>query len=314
MSRVPSRRGQPHLEILEKRVALSSALPANTIGTTVGSVNQAGEISHASVAVAGRNLTPDKPSTLFGVFVQPQAGSRLAPRIIAVEGNDGQRLPINFGRPFIAGRDSGQAAAFVKVNEPGALTVLVAGRHKSTGSYMFEVTLAGDVDGDGVVNLADLRAFAPTYMASRGEPNYNSAADFNQNGIINLYDAKALMENMTPLTANIPPEADVHLVPADQAHYSASTNSGGSTFKRDVTIVGLTTPGSIVITDSTAQNYRFTGPAVATNADGFFAVAAKNSEGINNNDFLILDPFGHQLIRDFPIFWIRFAAPGSKLR
>jgi hypothetical protein len=206
------------------------------------------------------------------------------------------------------------AAAFVKVDQAGPLTVLVTGQGHSTGAFQAIVTLAGDVDGNGSVNLADLAAFAPTYEATRGTSGYRPSADFNQNGIINLYDAKALMHNMPPLSPDVPLQAAVSLLPADQAQYPASKNSGGSTFKKNVTIVGHTTPGSLVITDSSKQDYSFTGSAVATSAKGDFQVETANAEGINNNDFLILDPFGRQLVRDFPVFWISFAKPGSRLK
>ena len=81
-----------------------------------------------------------------------------------------------------------------------------------------------------------------------------------------------------------------------------------------VTILGHTTPGSLVITDNNTsrlpggtQAYKFTGPAYATDANGFFSITTTNTQGLNNNDFLILDPFGHQMIIDFPIFWIPYA-------
>jgi len=293
---------------------MSVSPPANTIGTTLGNVIQPGGTSATTVTVALRNLTAGKHATLFGIFVQPATSSGLAPRIVGVLESNGRKLPIEQGRPYVAGRDDGQAAAFVKVDRAGPLTILVSGQHDSTGTYQAYATLAGDVNGDGTVNLADLTAFASAYETRPGNPNYNAAADFNQNGLIDINDAKALMENMTPLTPDIPLQAVVNLPPADQAHYAASKNSGGSTFQRDVTIIGRTTPGSLVITDSKASDYSFTGAAVATDAGGSFEVKATNTDGINNNDFLILDPFHHQLVRDFPVFWISFAAPRSKLR
>jgi len=174
--------------------------------------------------------------------------------------------------------------------------------------------LAGDVNGDGTVNFADLQAFSSSYMSQLGSPKYNPAADFNQNGVINLYDAKALLHNMAPLTPDLPLTARLTLAPQDQIHYSGPTNLGGDTFQQVVTILGHTTPGSLVITDNNtsrlaggAQAYKFTGPAVATDANGFFSITTTNTEGLNNNDFLILDPFGHQMIIDFPIFWIPYA-------
>ena len=185
--------------------------------------------------------------------------------------------------------------------------------HHSTGSYSLDVTLPGDVNGDGTVNQADLAPFAAAYLSTPGGKNYNPAADFNQNGIVNQFDAKALEENMAPVERG-PLKLVMNLVPADQAQYKGPTNSGGTTSKKDVTIAGHTLPGSIVIQDGTKGYYKWTGPAFATDSSGIFTAPEKITQGINTFDFLIIDPFGRQLIRSFPIYWLPFAAPGSKLK
>ena len=102
---------------------------------------------------------------------------------------------------------------------------------------------------------------------------------------------------MTPLTSKIPLRVKLTLAPQDQIHYSGPTNLGGATFQQNVTILGHTTPGSLVIEDNHTsrlpggtQAYKFTGPAVAADASGFFSIATTNTTGLNNNDFLILDP------------------------
>jgi hypothetical protein len=304
-------------EPLEARVALSSTAGANVIGTASGSVLRPREVSRTSATVAPANITPQKHATIFGLFVQPFTGSSLQPRILGSSGNAGQPLPIRHGRPFHPGR-SDQAVAFTKDRTAGVLSTDVTGRNQTTGTYQAQTTLVGDVNGDGQVNLADLQAFAPAYGSLIGQPNYNPAADFNHNGVVNLYDAKALLHNMAPLTPRLPLTARLILAPQDQIHYSGPTVSGAATFQKDVTILGHTTPGSLVIEDNHTsrlpggtQAYKFTGPAVATDANGFFSVSATNSAGLNNNDFLILDPFGQQMIIDFPIFWIPFATGKS---
>jgi hypothetical protein len=314
MARNGNDRRWPVLEPLESRLQMSgTSWPIDTIGTSTGTAAGVGEVASASVTIASRNLSPGRPSTLLGVFVQPTPGSGLIPRIVAVKESNGEKLSLQQGPPYVPGRTS-EAAAFVKVDEPGPLTVFVAGQHHTTGSFAYAATLAGDVNGDGVVNLADLQRFAKAYGSHLGQPNYNAAADFNLNGVVNLYDAKAIEHNIPPLGPDHSLTAVVNLTPADQAHYATSKNSGGSTFKKDVEIVGHTTPGSLVIEDSKAQDFTFTGPAVATNAKGYFFIQTKNSSGVNQNDLLILDPFGHQLIRVYPIFWIPYAAPESKLK
>ena len=143
---------------------------------------------------------------------------------------------------------------------------------------------------------------------------YNAAADFNQDGIVNQIDAKALEQNM-PLPAKRGPlKLVMALTWADQAHYATPTNLGGTTSKQYVTIIGKTVPGSIVIQDGTQGFYKWRGPAFATNAEGYFTVNEKLTDGINTFNFLVIDPEGQQLVRTFPIFWLPFAAPESKLK
>ena len=185
---------------------------------------------------------------------------------------------------------------------------------QTVGSRPPQTTLIGDLNGDGKVNLADLQIFAPSYMARKGDLNYIPAADLNQNGIIDLHDAQMLLHNMAKLTPKLPLTARLTLAPQDQIHFSGPTISGAATFNKVVTILGHTTPGSLVIEDNHTsrlpggtQAYKFTGPAHVADANGFFSITAKNTEGLNNNDFLILDPFGQRMIIDFPIYWIPYA-------
>lgn len=301
------------VEVLEERMALNGSSAANVIGTSTGAVLRPHQVSRSTVTVSPANIATAKHATIFGLFVQPTTGSSLEPRIPAAQGNAGQSLPIKHGRSYRPGH-SDQTVAFAKVHAPGSLATDTTGTLQTTGSYVAQTTLIGDINGDGKVNFADLQAFAPTYMARRGDAEYVPAADFNQNGIINLYDAKVLLHNMAPLTPRLPLTARLTLAPQDQIHYSGPTISGAATFHKVVTILGHTTPGSLVIEDNHTsrlpggtQAYKFTGPAHATDASGFFSITATNTEGLNNNDFLILDPFGHQMIIDFPIFWIPYA-------
>jgi hypothetical protein len=313
MPRNSSRDARLVLESLEGRLQPSTVFPASSIGTAIGNVTKPGEVAATSVTVAAKNLTQGKSSTQFAIFVQPEPGSSLAPKIIGVEGSNGKRLSLKQGRPYVAGRDSGQAAAFVKVSQPGTLTILVSGQHHSAGTFETDTTLVGDINGDGTVNLSDLQAFASAYLSVPGDPNYNLAADFNQDGIVNQVDAKALMQNMPPLTPDVPLQLVMNLSPADQVHYAAPKNSGGSTMKKVVTIEGHTMPGSIVLLDNSSANYKWEGGAVATNAEGNFTVTETNTSGVNTYNFLVISPYGQQLIRSYPVFWIPFAAPGSKL-
>jgi hypothetical protein len=228
---------------------------------------------------------------------------------------NGKTLPLQLARSFTpgqAGAATDQSVAFFETGQPGTVTILVSGRGLSSGQYTVETTLVGDVNGDGTINLADVEPFAKSYVESLGDKDYSPAADYNQNGIVNLYDALAMERNMTPLTKPGGGWASVNLAPNDAANFPGSKNSGGRTFHENVTIDGYTTPGSVVLVDSSGGLYTFGSQALATDANGFFSVPAKNTQGINNFQFKILDSFGHQYIRDYPVFWIPYAVPNSK--
>ncbi len=321
MSRIPRRNRRPYFDRLEPRLQLSISPstntfgltpPANAIGISLGEISAPGSLGSTTVTIEPQNITPNKASTEFALFVQPESGSGVLPRIVGVE-QDGRMLPIQFGRsysPRNVGKPTNQAVAFFETGQSGPVTVQVAGQRHTTGSYTVETTLPGDVNGDGQVNLADLVPFTKAYGTKPAWTGYNAAADFNQNGIINLYDAKAVERNMPPLAPNAPLNASINLAPSDQANYAAPKNSGGSTMKRHVQINGYTMPGSIVLEIELA-NLKPPDKAIATDSRGFFSLSATNSQGVNTTNFLIIDPYGQQIVRSYPIFWIPFGAPHS---
>jgi hypothetical protein len=326
MATDPRRSTRPCLERLEARIAMSLppsantfglTPPLNTIGLSLGDATRPGSPSATTVTISPQNITPGKSSTECGVFVRPYASSGIVPQIVGVKEN-GRELRVQHGRtysPGQAGQATDQSAAFFETGKPGTVTILVAGRGLSTGQYTVESTLVGDVNGDGQVDLADVQAFAKTYAESVGQADYKASADSNQNGLVNLYDSLALERNMPPLSKRNSGWATVNLAPQDEIHFSGPKNSGGITLQRKITIDGYTTPGSIVLVDSKDGTFKFGSQALPTDERGFFTVnasASGNTAGLTTYNFKILDPFGHQYIRSFPVYWIPFAQPGSK--
>jgi hypothetical protein len=181
---------------------------------------------------------------------------------------------------------------------------VVTGRSETTGSYVTTTELPGDLDGNGVVDLQDLDSFVPHYGSQIGERKYLAAADFNHNGRVGQDDARFILRNMTPITPKIPLELDLRLAPGEEIQYDGTAISGATTMKKVVTIQGHTTPGSIVLQDNGLGDYSFKGNAVATDAKGNFSLTVTNVDGININNFLVIDPYGQQTVRSFPIFWV----------
>jgi hypothetical protein len=302
MSAIRSQR-RPALESLEGRLVLSAA--ANTLATVQGVVARPREVSQVVSTIQEANLARPKHSTILALYARPEPGSTLDPRIVSTQGPNGARLPIRHGAPFRAGLHP--ADAFTKVKQPGSLTTGVTGRDDSTGAYGLSTTLPGDLNGDGKVDLSDMQAFAPAYLTHLGDGFYNPAADANRNGFIGQGDAKLMVRNLAPITPRIPLNVQLALAPGQYVRGTNFMTSGGVTNHKDITIVGKTTPGSAIFADSGLGDYSFTGPFLTTDAHGNFSLAAKNKEGLNNYEFLVIDPFGHQKIRDFPVFWIPFA-------
>jgi hypothetical protein len=311
----------PGLEALEGRIVLSLpttaptfglAPPANTISLSLGNVTSPSAPSDTTATVAPVNLTPGRSATEFGVFVKPYSGSGVVPRIVGVE-QGGKRLPMQFGRgynPHLGGQPSNQAVAFFETGQAGPVTVLVQGRGLSTGQYTVETTLVGDVNGDGQVSLADEQAFAGAYVSKPGNSGYIAAADYNQNAIINQYDAMAMERNMPFYRKPGGPWVAINIAPNDALHHGSKTSGGDTALKHPV-IDGYTTPGSVVLVDSTLGNYKFGSVALPTDANGYFTITPENTSGINTYDFKVLDPSGHQYIRSFPVFWEAYAKPDS---
>ncbi len=70
------------------------------------------------------------------------------------------------------------------------LTVKVTdnARKTATKSFSMAVSLIGDFNGDGVVNLSDHSLFVAAYGLSEGDDGFNAEMDMNGDGTINTAD------------------------------------------------------------------------------------------------------------------------------
>lgn len=151
----------------------------------------------------------------------------------------------------------------------------------------------------------NLQAFATAYLSHRGQPNYNPALDFNGNGYIGQGDVRPILRALAPITPHEPQVVSLRLGPGDQVRGHHPANSGGVTRRTDVTVIGHTTPNSIVFTDSLtgprAGDFRFVGLALPVDSKGVFSYKLQLTNSLTQTEYLAIDPFGHQTIRAFPI-------------
>jgi hypothetical protein len=183
---------------------------------------------------------------------------------------------------------------------PAPPTHLTPGEYPSADAYRAFTT-------------ADLQAYAAAYETYQGEPNFTPQYDFNGTGFIGQNDATPILRGLAAITPKEPLKLTLALAPGEQVSGHHPADSGGVTRDSTVTIIGKTTPNSIIFTDSVAAgagqtqvSFKFEGPALVSNSQGYFEetiTLSKVSIGgsLTTNDFLIRTPSGQQLIRAFPI-------------
>jgi hypothetical protein len=321
------RRPAPEAEALEDRLALSNGLPGNDLAVATGAVGASGQVAEVSVTIPA-SAFGNRQTIVVGVAVQPGAGVSLVPSVRSAAGPGGEALATKPGLGFVPGPHA-FATTFVTADQPGTLTLGVAGLKGTTGSFQVTAYLPGDVNGDGQVTLADAQAFVPTFggatsprlltppqaPAVKPIPPYDLAADANRNGVVAIGDGRYLLRNEALLTPKQPLKIfNVRLAPGEQVVGPHSKNSGGNTNLQDVHVLGQTTPGSIVFTDFARGFFFFNDPPVATDSHGNFQVNFKLTQGINTLTLMAVDPFGQQTIFSYPVDWQAFGARGSRLK
>jgi hypothetical protein len=166
---------------------------------------------------------------------------------------------------------------------------------------------APGASGGGQGTLAVLQAFTEAYLTRFGDPNYKRTLDLNHNGQIGQEDGRILLHSLPPMSQRIPLTLNLTLASHDKAKGHVPTDLGGVTHRKDPTVLGHTTPGALIFTGAGTLDLKLRGPAVVADAKGNFSLMVDLTDGINQHDFQAVDPFGHQTLRAFPIYWLDFA-------
>lgn len=157
----------------------------------------------------------------------------------------------------------------------------------------------------GTASLADLQVMARAYLSRVGDTNYNPAVDLNRDGKVNQYDARLLEKELPKPPPGTPLKLTLRLEPGQQVLHPRATYNSGATARRlkQVTVIGHTIPGALVFADSSQGLYNFDGPLLPTDASGRFTYTRKLKDKLTASlSFLVIDQFGRQLVRNYPIF------------
>ncbi|TVS20372.1 MAG: hypothetical protein EA424_04310, partial [Planctomycetaceae bacterium] len=126
---------------------------------------------------------------LLGVVVDAPGGGTFTPEIAGLT-------------PVSLHTEGGRTVALFAVTEPGLKLLQIRGTEP--GSYSLELFIAGDVDGDGLVDGVDSALQTAALGSVLGESAYLIGADANRDGVINAADVQLLGGNFG-FVANRPP-------------------------------------------------------------------------------------------------------------
>ncbi len=76
----------------------------------------------------------------------------------------------------------------MRFKEIGAVAFMALAVLMAFNVVMVKAQVPGDVNGDGVVNIADVAAAAGAFGKQTGDEGFNPAADVNSDGRINIID------------------------------------------------------------------------------------------------------------------------------
>lgn len=159
----------------------------------------------------------------------------------------------------------------------------------------------------------DLRRYADSYLAVRGGPRYDPALDFDRNGQIDRADVVPILRGLEGQTPRRPFVLTLRLAAGEQVRTPHPSNNGGVTRRGNVTVIGQTTPNSVIFTDETTEQagrplgtYEFQGKVLVSDAQGRFTNPVKlvdpsTGGSITNTQYLVKTPFGQRVVRAFPI-------------
>ncbi len=230
---------------------------------------------------------------------------------VVVQGTDGIFVP---GVPAIAGVSPASVnvrgsivVVLFDISQPGLYVVTVSGAKPTTaGNYSLNLSVAGDINGDGFVDGADSALLAAAMNTSAGSSGYSLAADINGDGVVNASDTLLLDGDFgfhaTPAPTLTTPPAQ----PAFDLDVNSDTGPPGAGITTDstVTFVGQTDPDVSVTLEQT-------GAVAESNANGLF-VFFNVPLSVGDNTFTTIATNAGDITSQFTKIFTR-ALPGQSL-
>ena len=240
-----------HIERLEDRTLLAS----NILASLESSVNQPNDSTELLLNIG----TGSSPT--LGFEVRAAASSSFNPAAIQIlNANTNAVIPLNLAENDHQGPNSLVLATLA----PGEYKILVNGQASTTGGFIIDVFLPGDMDGSGTVSQSELvQATAAFYQSNFGynsytaqliqslglNPNsnyYSAELDGNKDGVIDNHDLQMVTGNkgLPPIQLELIGDQDAPAVVAGLQIDSGISTSDGVT--NSLTIIGSVSDESLI--------------------------------------------------------------------
>ena len=170
---------------------------------------------------------------------------------------------------------------------PGNYTIFVRAAHGSSGAFELNVSLAGDVNGDGRVDQSDLSSLNADLGARSSQSRYVAAADVNNSGKVDKSDYKLAKQNLGISTSIRPLEAARFL------DASSAPDSSGVVHQGSVTVDGVTAPGAVV--SLSAPGAGVSSLSTTAGSTGAFQFTFNVPLGTTQAQISVRDSFGQQV-------------------
>ena len=272
-------------EPLESR-ALLVGDAANTFAVFDGSLARPDEARPIEITIRPEDFTLPTGGATLGFLLEPTGGSGLDPAPVQIQDAGGTPVVPRFVAPDLAGHSQSLVLADLP---SGRYRLTVGGEHGTSGGFHLEVFLAGDVNGDRKVDMADGTLIRNIFGSSAGDGRYMAEADANRDGLITSFDYALWRRNLGDATALNP----LTLVAAASPEPSHLPDGTAVTNAAHLSVQGTTLPGVTVALEAGADG-QFDEGTTQADAAGHFTLPVTLNEGTNTLLVRAADGFGQE--------------------
>jgi parallel beta-helix repeat protein len=183
-----------------------SAIPTRRQNASVSAVSNRPPTLNASVISSTNNV--GSPIRLHVTAVDPDGTLQ---RLTVQGSNSTQTKQINGSQSSIRTNMTltPQTTSWSVVNQRYEPTSLSVTAYDSDGQRArlrvpVRVAIAGDVNGDGRVNIFDAALVGRSWRSTRGSVEYSNSADLNNDGTIDIFDAVSMARNWNEHASGVP--------------------------------------------------------------------------------------------------------------